>query len=422
MTTAPARCAGCGAPLRRKKIAWCWRCERERVKARCPGCGRLRLLVPEAGRCVICSRTCADCGKVVRPAGRDRCSRCHRRAEPSRACRGCGKLTVIVAHGLCDNCWQQDPARLAGQVERLAARLTEPPAWLAGFAGHAAARHSVGRTSKMISRLGRLLAGTDKATPQAILEKAIQPGRQSPGPLARALEDFFTDSGLAFPVDHPARRQAARRQRRIEQTPQAAAPRGGPLGRRHDQRPAAGTAGRHPPALRPHHHRRAVRPQGPRPLPDSRTGQDRLGHRPGRRPGGIPGPPAGQPGTAADDPAVVLPLGDGKPPGPRRPRRPAPGHPAPRLPLPHPARRRTAPPVPPLDHRRGRPPARGPDRAAGPAARRVFPGASQPHARRHRRRRARHHARAPAAPGPARPGHLAGAAGLPGPPRTARHA
>jgi hypothetical protein len=70
-----------------------------------------------------------------------RCSRCHRRAEPSCACRSCGKLTVIVAHGLCDNCWQQDPARLAGQVGRLAARLDDPPAWLAGFAAHAAARH-----------------------------------------------------------------------------------------------------------------------------------------------------------------------------------------------------------------------------------------------------------------------------------------
>lgn len=127
---------------------------------------------------------------------------------------------MIVAHGLCDNCWQQDPARLPGQVERLAARLADPPAWLAGFAEHAAARHSAGRTSLMISRLGRLLAETGKATPQAILAKASQPGRQSPGPLARALEDFFTDSGLAFPAGHSARRQAERRQRRIEQTPE----------------------------------------------------------------------------------------------------------------------------------------------------------------------------------------------------------
>ena len=68
----------------------------------------------------------------------------------------------------------------------------------------------------MISRLGRLLAETDTATPQAILEQATRPGR-SAGTLARALEDFFTDAGLAFPADHAARREAARRQRRIEE-------------------------------------------------------------------------------------------------------------------------------------------------------------------------------------------------------------
>ena len=130
---------------------------------------------------------------------------------------------MIVAHGLCDNCWQQDPARLAGQVERLAARLSDPPAWLAGFAEHAAARHCVGRTSLMISRLGRLLAETGTATPQALLDKASLPGR-SVGTLARALEDFFTDAGLAFPVDHAARREAARRQRRIEETPEPLRP------------------------------------------------------------------------------------------------------------------------------------------------------------------------------------------------------
>ena len=132
-------------------------------------------------------------------------------------------MTVIVAHGLCDNCWQQDPARLAGQVQRLAARLGDPPAWLADFAEHAAARHCTGRTSLMIGRLGRLLAETGQAAPQAILEKASQPGR-SAGTLARALEDFFTDAGLAFPADHAARREAARRQRRVEETPEPLRP------------------------------------------------------------------------------------------------------------------------------------------------------------------------------------------------------
>ena len=75
----------------------------------------------------------------------------------------------------------------------------------------------------MISRLGRLLAETGTATPQAILEQATRPGR-SAGTLARALEDFFTDAGLAFPADHAARREAARRQRRIEEIPEPLRP------------------------------------------------------------------------------------------------------------------------------------------------------------------------------------------------------
>ena len=225
MTAMPqtASCAGCGAPFRRQEGAWCPRCRQEQEKASCPGCGNCRRLLPGTGRCATCSRTCADCGKGVRPRDRCRCSRCHRRAEPSRACRACGKLTLIVAHGLCDNCWQQDPDRLPGQVERLAARLGDPPGWLGDFAAHAAARHCTGRTSLMISRLGRMLAETGNATPQAILEKASQPGR-SAGGLARALEDFFTDVGLAFPVDHAGRREAARRQRRVEESPEPLRP------------------------------------------------------------------------------------------------------------------------------------------------------------------------------------------------------
>ncbi len=223
MGPGPDCCAGCGTPLRRRQGAWCPRCRQQGEAAPCPGCGGSRLLLPGTGRCATCSRTCTDCGKVVRPRDRARCSRCHRRAEPSRTCRACGNLTVIVAHGLCDNCWQQDPARLAGQAGRLAARLDDPPAWLDGFAAHAAARHCVGRTSLMISRLGRLLAETGTATPQAILEQATRPGR-SAGTLARALEDFFTDAGLAFPADHAARREAARRQRRIEEIPEPLRP------------------------------------------------------------------------------------------------------------------------------------------------------------------------------------------------------
>jgi site-specific recombinase XerD len=70
----------------------------------------------------------------------------------------------------------------------------------------------------MISRLGRLLAEAGPASPQSILERARRPGK-SAGTLARALEEFFTEAGLAFPVDHAARRAAARCQAWVEEAP-----------------------------------------------------------------------------------------------------------------------------------------------------------------------------------------------------------
>jgi len=44
------------------------------------------------------------------------------------------------------------------------------------------------------------------------------------GPLAGALEDYLTSSGLAIPPDHDERRAAARRQRRIDAIPAAFRP------------------------------------------------------------------------------------------------------------------------------------------------------------------------------------------------------
>jgi site-specific recombinase XerD len=102
-------------------------------------------------------------------------------------------------------------------------RLAHPPEWLDAFVAHAAARNSVGRTSLMVSHLGRLLVGTSPTTPQALLARACQPGR-SVGALARTLEEFFVDAHLAFPLDHAARLTARRRQRRVEETPEALRP------------------------------------------------------------------------------------------------------------------------------------------------------------------------------------------------------
>jgi integrase len=104
------------------------------------------------------------------------------------------------------------------RAANLAARLEDPPPWLAAFAAHLAARHCVARACAMITTLGRLLADEHSDHPQAVLERARRPGR-SMGSLARALEDFFLDHQLALPTDQAERLAAGRRQRRIDAVP-----------------------------------------------------------------------------------------------------------------------------------------------------------------------------------------------------------
>ena len=71
--------------------------------------------------------------------------------------------------------------------------------WLSDFVDYAAARNCVGRTSLMIGRLGRMLAEPGPTDPQALLDRTCQHG-PSAAALARTLEGFFVDAGLAFPL------------------------------------------------------------------------------------------------------------------------------------------------------------------------------------------------------------------------------
>jgi integrase len=120
--------------------------------------------------------------------------------------------------GLCSACWQKHPDRPFVAAENLASRLAEPVPWLGDFAGHLAERHCASRACTMISALGRLLDDEHANHPQALLNRARRPGR-SMGSLARALEGFFTQRGLALPTDQAQRLAAGRRQRRIDATP-----------------------------------------------------------------------------------------------------------------------------------------------------------------------------------------------------------
>jgi len=102
--------------------------------------------------------------------------------------------------------------------ETLAARLAEPPGWLDDFVADLAAHYCPAQACKLITTLARLLVDNFPNHPQRVLERARVPGR-SMGSLARALEAFFTDRGLAMATDQAERLAAGRRQRRTDGAP-----------------------------------------------------------------------------------------------------------------------------------------------------------------------------------------------------------
>lgn len=250
-------CVSCGAPVGIIGRAHCCACmvriRQADAKVHCPSCGKDRVLVAETGRCVLCSRRCAVCGGPVRAKDATQCRGCERRADreaakalcprcgkpgflrehtgwcgpcsrpappknPPRTCAICGELRRHAALGMCGRCWQRQPHRPFVQSERLISSLEQPPAWLREFVAYLAARYCAGRACPMITALGRLLADEHSNQPQALLERARLPGR-SVGTLAKTLENFFLDSGLALASNEQDRRAAGRRGRRIDAVP-----------------------------------------------------------------------------------------------------------------------------------------------------------------------------------------------------------
>lgn len=115
---------------------------------------------------------------------------------------------------MCSPCWQRDPDRPFVYVRGLKDRLQDAPPWLDDFTAYAAARFCPGRAVQLLHDLQRLLSA-DVRSPTALLDKARLPGR-SAGPLARTLEGFFLESGLALPSGQADRLAKGRRQRRID--------------------------------------------------------------------------------------------------------------------------------------------------------------------------------------------------------------
>ncbi|GAA3139559.1 hypothetical protein GCM10020255_015710 [Rhodococcus baikonurensis] len=92
--------------------------------------------------------------------------------------------------------------------EHLLARLADPPDWLPGLITCLADGYSPGRACVAVTELGRLLDDEHSNHPPSLLDRARRSGR-SMGPLARSMQDFFTEHGLAMPTDHNERLAAA---------------------------------------------------------------------------------------------------------------------------------------------------------------------------------------------------------------------
>ena len=129
-------------------------------------------------------------------------------------CVTCGQQRPNQARGQCSRCYQNDPALVRRCAERLAARLNPEPNWWIGFGEFLAERAAATRAVSMLHRLATALDRSGTATPTAVLEAIRNPG-PAVGELARALEAYFVEPGLALALDTTAQAAAERRSRRL---------------------------------------------------------------------------------------------------------------------------------------------------------------------------------------------------------------
>ncbi|WP_204815085.1 integrase [Mycobacterium riyadhense] len=103
-------------------------------------------------------------------------------------------------------------------MEKLAAQLDPQPQWWAGFGEFLAARAAATRAISMLHRLAAALDQIPTANPTTVLAAVRNPG-PAVGELARALETYFVDSGLALALDTTTQAASVRRARRIAEVP-----------------------------------------------------------------------------------------------------------------------------------------------------------------------------------------------------------
>ncbi len=134
------------------------------------------------------------------------------------ACVSCGQQRPHQARGQCWRCYQKDPALVHRCTERLATQLDPEPQWWAGFGEFLAERVAATRAVSILHRLVAALARIPGASPTAVLEAVRNPG-PAVGELARSLETYFVESGLALALDTTAQAATNRRARRIAEIP-----------------------------------------------------------------------------------------------------------------------------------------------------------------------------------------------------------
>ena len=117
--------------------------------------------------------------------------------------------------------WQKHPDRPFVAGENLANQLVDPPGWaFSDFIADLAASHCVGRSCQMIGSARqdprrRSIRTTRRPCPRASSPSRADRWARWPG----ALEQYFTQRGLALPTDQTQHLAAGRRQRRVDAVP-----------------------------------------------------------------------------------------------------------------------------------------------------------------------------------------------------------
>lgn len=202
-------CQDCGSSVlhARGRCSPCyWKAKREAAMQCCPGCGKRRVLRPEAGLCGMCVRK-------ARP----------RKQPTPRICRACGRLAIHDGHGLCSRCYQRDPARMPTWTMGALVRLGEAaPTWFAALAEDLAQRCAPQVAAEHMRKVERLVA--DGAGDAATLIAGLRTEGRSPGATTRLVDEFFTRTGAGSHLDEVARRAHQRRERRLDSVPAALRP------------------------------------------------------------------------------------------------------------------------------------------------------------------------------------------------------